>query len=564
MRKPLLIKLFLAVILVLILLPDSGSKGKPSLTASLPRPKLILILVIDQLRYDYLVRFRPQFVEGGFNLLLGGANFVDCRYDYTTTATGPGHATLLTGAYPNLHGIVGNEWYDRSLRRSVNCVEAPTQSTVGGKGMAASPRNLIGSTLGDELRLVSNFESKVVAISLKDRGAILPGGHMANAAYWYDSSSGHFVTSTYYMQSLPAWATQFNEQLPAKAYCGKKWQVLPETPSGSGRILGEFRPGANETCPGVRLLGWLGRVLREFRTGASEACPDERFLAWLDAMPFMTEIELNFARQAIENEHLGKGPATDLLTVSLSENDYIGHAFGPYSLQVADVTLRTDRYLADFFKDLDHSVGLKNVWIALSADHGVSPNYQFIEEHHLAEANVQAEGVKRAIERGLSQAFGRDQWVAHISDHYDVYLDAAALRNHHVDATKAEAVAAEAAGAVPGVIAVFTRTQFLTGNLPVSPLTRKASNSFQSQRSGDVLVIPVPYAVPTPGESSTAHGTPWSYDSQVPLVLWGSAFKPGAYHRPCQPVDLAPTLAAALGISQPSGAYGQPLIQALK
>jgi predicted AlkP superfamily pyrophosphatase or phosphodiesterase len=540
LRKPSLIKLFLAVILALILLPDSGSRGKPSPAASLPRPKLILILVIDQLRYDYLVRFRPQFVEGGFNLLLGGANFVDCRYDYTTTATGPGHATLLTGAYPNLHGIVGNEWYDRSLRRSVNCVEDPTQSTVGGKGMPASPRNLIGSTLGDELRLVSNFESKVIAISLKDRGAILPGGHMANAAYWYDSGSGHFVTSTYYMQSLPAWASQFNEQSPAKAYCGKKWQVLPETPGGSGRTLSEFRPAANESCP------------------------DGRFLGWLDATPFMTEVELNFVLQAIENEHLGKGPATDLLAVSLSENDYIGHAFGPYSLQVADVTLRTDRYLADFFKDLDRSVGLDNVWIALSADHGVSPNYPFIEEHHLAAANVQPEAVKSAIEEGLSQAFGKDRWVAHISDHYDVYLDGVALRNHHVDATRAEAVAAEAAGAVPGVLAVFTRTQFLTGNLPNSPLARKASNSFESQRSGDVLVIPVPYAIPTPGKSSTAHGTPWSYDSQVPLVLWGSAFKPGAYPSPCQPVDLAPTIAAALGITQPSGAYGQPLIKALK
>jgi predicted AlkP superfamily pyrophosphatase or phosphodiesterase len=525
---------------------------------------LILILVIDQLRYDYLVRFRPQFVEGGFNLLLRGANFVDCRYDYTTTATGPGHSTLLTGAYPNLHGIIGNEWYDRSLRRSVNCVEDPSHPTVGGKAMPASPRNLLGSTLGDELRLVSNSESKVVAISLKDRGAILPGGHMANAAYWYDSSSGHFITSTYYMQSLPAWATQFNQQLPAQTYCGKNWQPLPETPSGSGRILSEFRPGANETCPGMRFLGWLRGVLGGLRTGANQTCPDGRFLAWLDGTPFMTEIELNFARQAIKNEHLGKGPATDLLIVSLSANDHIGHAFGPYSLQVADVTLRTDRYLADFFKDVDHSVGLDNVWIALSADHGVSPNYQFIQEHHLAVANVQAEDVKSAIERGLSQAFGKDQWVAHISDHYDVYLDEAALRKHHVDETKAEDVAAEAAGAVPGVIAVFTRNQFLTGKLPASPLALKAANSFQSQRSGDILVIPVPYAIPTPGESSTAHGTPWNYDSQVPLVLWGSAFKPGTYRNPCQPIDLAPTIAAALGISQPSDAYGHPLVQALK
>jgi predicted AlkP superfamily pyrophosphatase or phosphodiesterase len=538
--KPPLLKFLAAVVLFLILFPLPGTKGKSDIPSSLARPKLIVMLVIDQFRYDYLVRFHPQFVEGGFKLLLSGANFVDCRYDYATTATGPGYTSIFTGAYPNIHGIIGNEWYDRSLHHAINCVGDPNTRLVGGgPESGASPRNLIGSTLGDELHFASDFRSKVVAVSLKDRAAVLPGGHTADAAYWYDLKTGHFVSSTYYTQALPSWATQFNEQSPAKAYCGKPWQALPETPGAGGKILKQLALAENEPCP------------------------DERFLGWINDTPFLTEIELRFAREAIRNERLGQGAETDLLSLALSENDYIGHAFGPYSPEVADTTLRTDRYLADFFKDLDRIVGLDNVWIALSADHGVAPNPAFIKKHRLGMGNAHIAKVTNAVEQALSQAFGQDRWVA-FTDLFYIYLDEASLKRHQVKPQRAEALAAEAAASTPGVEAAFTRTQLLAGAVAGSPLARKVLNSFNSQRSGSVFLVLEPYAVAVEGEIGTTHGEPWNYDAQVPLVLWGGRFRPGIYTVPCQPIDIVPTLAAALGLTQPSGAEGQPLAQAVK
>ncbi len=539
MRKQLLIKLVLAVILLLLLFPFSGSGERPDLPKAYPQPKLVLILIIDQFRYDYLVRFRPQFVERGFNLLLSGANFVNCRYDYATTVTGPGHASLLTGAYPNLHGIIGNSWYDRSLHREVTCVEDLSTKLVGGtEGPGGSPRNLMGSTLGDELRLASDFNSKVIAIALKDRAAILPGGHTANSAYWYDVKTGNFVSSTYYMTAFPSWVTRFNEQSAAKAYCGKAWQALPETLGANAKVLQGLRPVGNEPCPGRKFLEWLG------------------------ATPFMNEIELNFALEALKNERLGQGSTTDLLSVSLSVNDSIGHAFGPYSPEVADATLRTDRYLAQFLNSLDRIVGLENVWIALSADHGVAPNPEFIEEHHLGRGIAEPTLIQDAVEQALSRAFGPDRWIEDF-DGFHIYLNQRTLEKHHVEKAEVEALAAQVAEFVPGVMAAFTRTQILAGKMADLALGRQVSNSFNRQRSGDVFLVLDPYVLPVKRHSETTHGSPWNYDAQVPLLLWGRAFKPGMYPVPCQPIDLAPTLSVALGLSQPSGAQGQPLTSAL-
>lgn len=279
--------------------------------------------------------------------------------------------------------------------------------------------------------------------------------------------------------------------------------------------------------------------------------------------PFPNEIELNFAWEAVKNERLGLGPSTNLLAISLSINDYVGHEYGPYSPQVADTTLRTDRYLAAFLADLDKLVGLNNVWIVLSADHGVAPTPEFIHEHSLGMGRLSPETIKEAVEAAMSKSFGQDQWVD-FAGGANVYLNSAALQRHEVERSKAESVAAQAATSVPGIQTAFTRTQILTGTLPDTPLARKAANSFTEQRGGDVFLIATPYAVSARSETSTTHGSPWNYDAQVPLILWGSAFRPGVYYTPCQPIDLAPTLAAILGLSQPSGAVGIPLSDAIK
>lgn len=532
----------LAFVPILVFFLLGKSKGDSQTLAGFRRPKLIVVIVIDQFREEYLWRFRPYFVDGGFNFLLSGASFTNCRYDYASTATCPGHATLFTGAYPNLHGIIANDWYDRELHRSVNCVEDGETKLVGGaegeKG-GGSPRRLVGSTIGDELRMMSGFASKVIDISLKDRGAIIPGGHTANAAYWYDPKSGHFVTSTYYMTALPAWVSQFNAAPPTKAYCGKPWQALPQTPGAAGRTFGELPIGPHELCP------------------------NPGFVAWLNNTPFMSEIELNFALEAVKSERLGQGAETDLLTISLSANDYLGHAFGPYSPQVADMTLRTDQYLADFFKELGRTMGLNNVWIVLSADHGIALEPRFIKEHHLGVGNVHREDISSAIEQALSEAFGKEKWIEGVSE-FEIYLDQAALKKHDVNLGRAEFIAAEAAARVPGVRYAFPRAQLETGNLPDSPLAHKASNSFNNQRGGDIFLVFDAFAVPIEAQAGTTHASPWNYDALVPLLFWGSAFRPGVYASPCQTVDLAPTLAVALKLNQPSGAQGQPLTSVLR
>jgi len=532
--------------LAAIILLGWCSPLRPEAVSGFPtRPKLVVVLVIDQFRYDYLMRFRPYFVKGGFNRLLdGGAVFTDCRYDYATTMTGPGHATLLTGAYPYAHGIIENEWYDRDQKREVYCVEDLKTRTVVNqeKSIATpgySPRNLTASTLGDELRMATNYKAKTVSISLKDRAAVLMGGHDPTGAYWYDVGSGRFVSSTYYMPTLPAWADEFNQKSPISQFCGQKWQALPETPGANGKIFSEF----------------------EASTG--EPCPDPKYLGWLDDTPFMNEVELAFATQAIRSEKLGQGPETDLLTLSLSVNDYIGHAYGPYSKEVADTTLRTDQALARFFDDLDKTVGLDNVWITLSADHGVAPSPSYIQKHNLGIGLAQPASIRSAAEKALTQAFGPGPWIEDEDEIY-LFLNQETLKKHNIPEAKAEEVAAQAVAAQPDVAMAFTRTQFMTGTLPNNPIARKAANSFNSKRSGDVFVVLAPYAVATSNPAGTSHGTPWSYDAQVPLIFWGNAFKPGFYSNACQPTDLAATLAARLGLTQPSGSQGTPLASSLK
>lgn len=279
--------------------------------------------------------------------------------------------------------------------------------------------------------------------------------------------------------------------------------------------------------------------------------------------PFMNEVELNFALEAVRNEHLGQGRSTDLLTISLSVNDSIGHQFGPYSPKVADTTLRTDRFLASFLSELDKILPLSNVWKVLSVDHGVAPSPKLITDHKLGMGKFRPVAVREAVEEALIKDFEKSQWIEAVEGSY-ITLNLAALERHRLDRAKVEEVAAEVAASVPGIQAGFTRTQLLSGKLPNNPLARKAANSFNPGRSRDIFFIVSVLAVPSSSESGSTHGSPWNYDSQVPLILWGSAFNPSVYAEPAHPIDMAATLAAALGLTQPSGAQGLPLVKALR
>ena len=363
------------------------------------RPKLVLLIAVDQFRYDYLERFGDLFGPNGFRRLMrDGASWTQSNYDHMPTYTAPGHGTMMTGAYPAESGIIGNEWLDRASGKRITSVSDETVKLLGGlpTDPASSPSRLMASTVGDELRLATNDRAKVIGISVKDRSAILPAGRHANAAYWFSWTSGTMVSSTYYFNQLPAWVTAFNNAKPADKYFGTKWErLLPE--SEYTKRVGADNPSW-ENVPST----WNDTNSFPHTITGGATSPNRSFYTALDYSPFTNDILLSFAQQAIVNEQLGQDDDTDVLTVSFSANDYVGHRFGPYSQEVMDVTLRTDRTIATLLDFVDARVGLANTLIALTADHGVAP----IPEHAAA---LGLGGGRIAIRECDGEDPGRDQ-----------------------------------------------------------------------------------------------------------------------------------------------------------
>src|SRR5947209_1033267 len=339
------------------------------------RPKLIVIIVSDQFRGYFLERYRDQFGEGGFRLFLDhGANFTDCNYNYANTRTAPGHATLLSGAYSDGHGIMANEWWDPRKKRAVTSVQDDGTKLVGVSSSApgASPHNLGADTLGDELKLATQGKSRVFGIALKDRAAILPVGFSGDGAYWIDQKTGLWITSTYYRSQLPKWAQDFNDSKRTEKYLNKEWKDSS------------------------------GQTMRTTGPQPSKDGSPAGFYQVVGSTPFANDYEFEFARELMTYERLGTGPATDLLIISLSANDILGHQVGPDSPEVQAMTLATDRQLADFFNFLGHQIGLANIWIALSADHGIAPLPSVAAKMHVPAANFSAEKLRAKINRMLS------------------------------------------------------------------------------------------------------------------------------------------------------------------
>lgn len=493
------------------------------------KPKLVVIVIIDQFPQTYLERWRGEFGPGGFNLFLErGAAFDSCYYDYASTHTAPGHSTLLTGAYVNGHGIIGNEWWDPQLRTIVTSVSDPATQLLGASGTGASPHNLLASTLGDELKLSTSGQARVFTISLKDRSAVLPGGHAADAAYWTDHVTGRFISSTFYMKALPPWVADFNAHGAADRYWDREWK------NERGEVMG------STAVPAGKEREWYETV---------------------GATPFASEYELDFARALVEHEHLGSGPATDLLVISLSANDILGHKKGPNSPQVEAMTVATDRLLAGFFHFLDQKVGLANTWIALSADHGVGPNPEVAARFRFPQNGLGWSDMHKRLNAQLAATLGKSADYVPDFEWPAAFLDEKAFAPLKLDEEQAEEAVAEALRQVPGIESTFTKVQLAEGEVPRTPLGRKFENSYTPARGWYVLAIAQPYAFGRPGGAD--HFTPWSYDEHVPLAFYGSAFAPGTYRTRCEPIDLAATLSALLGIHRPSAASGRVLTEAI-
>ena len=540
-------------LLALVTLCALTFASTPRATASAydAHPKLVVVIVLDQFRADYLERYRADFKGRGFKLFLDhGAAFLDCYYNYANTETAPGHSTIGTGAYTDGHGIGGNEWWDlaRSKDHPVSSVEDERYALVGLPSGAktapgSSPRNLLASTFGDELRLDTLGGSAVYGVSLKDRASILPAGAAANGAFWIDQPSGRFITSTYYMQQLPDWAEAFDD---------------------SGRI-NQAKQEAN--------------------------APDSKnFYNDVGPTPAAVSYEIDFAKALITGEQLGKHPTTDVLMLSISSTDILGHRVGPDAPEQRAMVDAVDTDLDSFFTWLDKNVegGLGNVWIALTADHGIAPVPADAAKLGLNAATIDMQKLASNLNDAINLKFSPGEKVQYLLPHQELpYLalnppsfDRAGINEQEAEQAVQNALPAAFADLVkptdskapataklpptPELFRSYTRLQMQEGQLPITPFGQLIAHSYTPNGGWYVMVIPDAFQMAAYAGGGTNHFTPYSYDRHVPLDFYGAPFAPGVYHGRVEPVDLAATFASLLGVNQPSASVGHILTQALK
>jgi predicted AlkP superfamily pyrophosphatase or phosphodiesterase len=521
-----------------------------------PRPKLVVVISIDQFRADYLNRFRDFYLPaksggkvGGFNFLMEqGANYVDAHIAHVPTGTGPGHASILSGSTPMLNGIVGNEWFDRASGKVVYCVDDSSVETVGGTAKPMSPRNLKVTTVGDELKMATGGKSKVVAVSFKDRAAILLAGHAADTVIWMDAGNGAWVTSTFYAPSkkLPDWVQTLNGRKIPEGDLKKTWTpLLPDKAYSIQRLIPGAKAGSTLFAHPVD-----GTGKSAYKPWETSALGQEYVFATI--------------KEAVRAERLGSHDVPDLLAVNLATNDYVGHIYGPNSPEVMDIAVRTDRLLSDFFNDLQKTVpgGLSNVVIAVTADHGVMP---IVEEesgvYRLNATRIPEGAAQDAVNKALTTLHGEGKWVLALTD-LNLYLNRALVVEKGLSLDQVQREAAKAVMSAPGYQSAFAGCDVWSGSLPAWDWLRAVARSYYPALSGDVLVFSSPNSIVDEGGEGTGHGAPWTYDSHVPLLLLGPGIRPGVYGRRVGTPDIAATLSHLLRVEQPSGCMGEILREA--
>ncbi len=524
-----------------------------SLFAQTAKPKLVVGLVIDQMRWDYLYRYNALYGPNGFKRLLSqGFSNENAMIPYTPTYTAVGHTCVYTGSVPAITGIVGNNWFDKSTGRSVYCTDDSTVKTVGSTTNAGqmSPANMWTSTITDELRLSNNFKSKVIGISLKDRGAILPAGHSANAAYWYDDKPGKWITSSYYMDNLPSWVDGFNaKDLPA-VYMSKDWNTL--LPISKYDLSTEDDKPYESSIKGEKTVVFPHKL--------STISAVDKYSAF-KTTPFSASFSFDFAKAAIENEKLGKNTVTDFLALSISTPDYIGHAFGPNSIEVEDTYLRLDKDIADFLAYLDKTVGMGNYLFFLTADHGVAHIPGFMAEHKIPAGNFNDDNVAKKINAALDSVFGVKKAIQTVMN-YQVYLNTDLLAKEGKDIVAVKKLIISMLKDEPFVVTAFATEDLEITTLP-QPQKSMMINGYNPKRSGDIQFTAKPGYFDG-GTKGTTHGLWNPYDSHIPLLWFGWKVKPGKSNREVYMTDIAPTLAAMLQIQMPNGSVGKVITEVIK
>jgi len=556
-------------VLVLFLIVSRVFAAEPAPTVTVapsPGPRLAVVIVIDQFRADYLVRFRPYFVAGGFKRLLeGGADFQNCLYRHAFTITAPGHATIATGVSPNVHGIVANDWVVRDTWEKINNVEDRASPLIGvdpremgpvqakdPEKTGRSPRNLQVTTLSDQIKLRYGDNSKVFCASNKDRAAILLGGKLGNHAYW--DELGQMVTTKYYRETLPAWVQAFNKERRVQARFGETWNRLLDS-----KIYDAVQ--GPDDAPGESAENGLTRTFPKVINGGSDKLSLKYYTAF-DNSPFSAEFLGGFVERGIKEEQLGRHAGPDYLGVSFSQIDTIGHSYGPDSHEVMDSVLRLDRVIASLLETLDREVGLKNCVIVLTGDHGSTPTPERV---HALNPEIPAGRIKPAemdgiAKKALDAAFGilpeNETWF--VRDGSGYHLRPTALEARGIDATKAADALKSAVLTYPAVASAFTRTELLAADTEADTMIGMVRRSYFPPGGRDVVYVLKPYFIDK-SPAGTTHGMPYLMDQNVPQLWFGAGIPHGTHLERVSVEDIASTLASLLGVPPPPQARGKRL-----
>jgi len=531
----------------------------PVASNKIPRPKLVVGIVVDQMRWDYLYRFYNRYQNNGFKRLLNeGFSCENTQVNYIPTFTGPGHTCIYTGSVPSIHGIAGNDYIIQATGKSMYCTEDNSVQTVGSTSIAGqmSPRNLLVTTVTDELRLATNFRSKVIGIALKDRGGILPAGHTANAAYWFDDKSGNWITSTYYMKELPQWAKDFNDQKLPETYLKLDWTslypvetYLQSTPDDS-KYEGKFSGTDSPTLP-VK----------------TSAIYKKLGLGLIRNTPYGNTLTIDMAVAAINGERLGQGDQTDFLAMSLSSPDYIGHQFGINAVEIEDTYLRLDRDIANFLTFLDAKVGKGNYTVFLTADHGAAHNTAFLNDHDIPAGVWDEASVLKDMNKMLMDKYKTDSLVLSLNN-YQVNFNYRIVNYLHIDQDELKKECIKYLQQQPEIEYAVDMTKVASSSIP-EPLRERIINGYNAKNSGAIQIILDPawftgHGSGDGGPTGTTHGTWNPYDNHIPLVFMGWGIQHGSAVREVHMTDIAPTIAALLHIQAPNGCIGVPIPEVLK
>jgi predicted AlkP superfamily pyrophosphatase or phosphodiesterase len=544
-------KILLAGLVLVLSLTATQAQNNPQ-DQGKNKPKLVVGIVVDQMRQEYFYKYEDRYAEGGLKrLMYEGFMMKNGHYNYIPTYTGPGHASVYTGATPATHGIIGNDWYVRQLNGTIYCAGDSTVTAVGGSAGSGkiSPRNMLTTTITDELRFASNKRSKVVGIAIKDRGAALPAGHLGDA-YWFDGSSGEFMTSTYYTEELPQWVKDFNNRTLPKKYLSQTWETLFP--------IETYRQSISDDNP---FEGpFKGRETPTFPYDLPALMKDNGGLGMIASTPFGNTLTLDMAYAALEGEQLGKRGETDFLAVSFSSPDYIGHRFGPTSIEVEDNYLRLDRELAQFFDHLDKELGKGQYLVFLTADHGVADVVNYMKSENVPAGSLKTREIISQLREFTNQQYGEGDWILSFSNE-QVFLNRELAASKSLDLTKMQLEVADFLLTFDGIKETYIandmkRVEYNFGRKKLLQM------GFNHKASGDVMYIMEPAWLAN-ASTGTTHGSGFKYDTNVPIVFYGWGIKPGQSANYATVTDIAPTLAMLLKTRIPNGATGEPILEVL-